>query len=82
MLPAWVRTSSMVAANLTPPAFPRPPVLTCDLTITGVPSFSAAATASSTLVTTMPGLTGTSWAANSSFAWYSYRSTRFSRLGI
>ena len=58
MLPAWVRTSSTVAAYFTPPALPRPPIFTCDFTITGVPSRSAASTASSTVVATMPGRRG------------------------
>src|SRR6478735_3273197 len=75
MLPAWVRTSSVLAANFTPPALPRPPIFTWDLTITGRPSRSAAATASSTVVTTVPSGAGTPWARNSSLAWYSYRST-------
>src|SRR5450755_1442610 len=75
MFPACLRTSSRVAANLTPPALPRPPILTCDLTITGGPNASAAATASSTVVTTRPGGAGTPCAVKISFAWYSYRST-------
>src|SRR6478735_9177440 len=75
MLPAWVRTSSVLAANFTPPALPRPPIFTWDLTITGRPSRSAAATASSTVVTTVPSGAGTPWARNNSLAWYSYRST-------
>ena len=75
MLSACVRTSSIVLANFTPPALPRPPILTCDFTITGVPSRVAASTASSTVRATMPAGAGTPCAANSSFAWYSYRST-------
>ena len=59
MFPAWVRTSSMVAANFTPPALPRPPIFTCDFTITGVPSSCAAATASSTVRATRPAGAGT-----------------------
>jgi hypothetical protein len=39
-----------VSANLTPPAFIRPPVSTCDLTTVGPPIFSAAARASAGVV--------------------------------
>ena len=44
---AWVNASSGVAAYFTPPALPRPPTLTCALTITGLPISSAIALASS-----------------------------------
>ena len=49
--------SSGVLASLTPPALPRPPALTCALT-TQTPSSSAAARASSGVVTTMPRVRG------------------------
>ena len=42
--------SSGVSANLTPPAFMRPPVSTWDLITTGPPMSSAAARASSAVV--------------------------------
>src|SRR6185312_1436711 len=42
--------SSGVSANLTPPAFIRPPVSTCDLITTGPPISSAALRASSGVV--------------------------------
>ncbi|CFN64087.1 Uncharacterised protein [Bordetella pertussis] len=45
---SW-RTSSIERPSLTPPPLPRPPAWICALTTqTGPPSFSAAATASST----------------------------------
>ena len=47
---ACAAASSGVSANLTPPAFIRPPVSTCDLTTTGPPISSAAWRASSALV--------------------------------
>src|SRR4051812_18667515 len=64
------------AANLTPPALPRPPALTWALTITGPPSCSAAARASSGVVTTTCRVTGTWYLPNSSLACHSNRSTR------
>ena len=42
--------SSGVSANLTPPAFIRPPLSTCDLITTGPPISSAASRASSAVV--------------------------------
>src|SRR3954464_11380992 len=42
MSAAFASASSAVGANFTPPALPRPPVLTCALTMTGRPSRSAA----------------------------------------
>ena len=74
MFDACSNASSGVFASLTPPALPRPPALTCALT-TQKPSFSAAARASSGVVTTMPRVVVTPCLANSSFAWYSIRST-------
>src|SRR3954453_24216583 len=65
-----------VAANLTPPALPRPPALTWALTITGPPSCSAAVRASSGVVTTTCRVTGTWYLPNSSLACHSNRSTR------
>src|SRR3954469_7422974 len=63
-------------ASLTPPALPRPPVLTWALTTTvPPPSFSADARASSGVVATCASSTGTPCAANRSRAWYSKRST-------
>ena len=58
-------------ASFTPPALPRPPVLTCALTTTVPPSSAAAAAASSGVSTVRPGSTGTPCAAKRSFAWYS-----------
>src|SRR5688500_12363242 len=75
---AFSSVSSGVEASFTPPALPRPPVLTWALTTTGWPNFAAMAWASAGLVATSPGSTGTPWAAKRSFAWYSYRSTRVS----
>src|SRR6476659_4210445 len=72
---AWVRASAGVLATLTPPALPRPPILTCALTTVTPPSFSAIALASSGVVATSPRLTGTPYFWNSCFAWYSNRST-------
>ena len=74
MLLAWVNASSGVAAYFTPPALPRPPTLTCALTMTGLPISSAIALASSAESVTRPGVVGTLCLANSSFAWYSKRS--------
>ena len=67
--------SSGVLATFTPPALPRPPVLTCALTTTTPPIFSAAARTSSGVSATMPASTGTSYFSKRSRAWYSYRST-------
>ena len=67
MLAAWVCTASTSAANLTPPALPRPPVCTWAFTITGVPNRSAAATASCTVVTASPGDTGIPYDAKNCF---------------
>src|SRR3954447_23613832 len=63
------------SASLTPPALPRPPVLTCALTTTVLPYFSAAPLASAAVRATVPGVTGTPCLAKRSFAWYSNRST-------
>src|SRR4051794_14903931 len=75
MLRACVSASSGVAANLTPPALPRPPAFTWALTITGPPSCSAAARACSGVDTTTWAVTGTPYFPNSSFACHSNRST-------
>src|SRR3954451_16950516 len=75
MLRAWVSASAGVAAYFTPPALPRPPVLTCAFTMTGPPSRSAAARASSGDETTVWSVVGTPYLANSSFACHSNRST-------
>ena len=74
MFSALVCASSGVAAYFTPPALPRPPVLTCALIITGLPISSAIARASVAESVTRPGVVGTPCLANSSFAWYSKRS--------
>src|SRR3954453_2580600 len=71
--------SSGVSANFTPPALPRPPVLTWAFTTTAVPSVWAAARASAAVDATTPGSTGTPCAAKSSLAWYSNRSTQVLR---
>ena len=55
---AWVNASSAVAAYFTPPALPRPPVLTCAFTITGLPISSAIALAPSAVSVTRPGVDG------------------------
>ena len=73
---ALSRASSALAAILIPPAFPRPPIFTCALITAGKPTFSAAATASSTVRAGMPDGTGISWRAKSCFPWYSRRSMR------
>src|SRR3954454_22292976 len=78
MASAFASASSGVSASLTPPALPRPPVLTWAFTTTVVPYCSASALASAGVLATSPGSTGTLWAAKRSFAWYSYRSTRVS----
>src|SRR5215203_672833 len=72
---AFATASCGSVASFTPPALPRPPVLTCALTTTLPPSASAAASASSGAVITVPTVTGTPCLAKSSFAWYSIRST-------
>ena len=65
-------TSSTLLQTLTPPAFPRPPACTCALTThTGPSSLFAAATASSTVLASMPSETGMPKERNRSFAWYS-----------
>ena len=74
MFCAWVKASSAVAAYFTPPALPRPPVLTCAFTMTGLPICSAMALVPSAVSVTQPGVVGTLCLANSSFAWYSKRS--------
>ena len=71
MASAFSFASSGVWASLTPPAFPRPPTFTCALTTTWLPICSAAALASSGVLATEPGRTGTPWAAKRSLAWYS-----------
>src|SRR6266566_4316195 len=73
--PASCAASSAEPASFTPPALPRPPVLTCAFTTTGTPIRAAATRACSGVSATSPGSTGTACAAKSSFAWYSYRST-------
>ncbi|CFE45878.1 Uncharacterised protein [Mycobacterium tuberculosis] len=57
-----------VAAYLTPPALPRPPILTCALTITGRPISVAIALAPSAVSVTRPGVLGTLCLANNSLA--------------
>ena len=47
---AWAAASSGVSANLTPPAFIRPPVRTCDLITVGAPIPAASSRASSGVV--------------------------------
>ena len=69
------KASSGVLASFTPPALPRPPAFTWALT-TQKPYSSAAALASSGVVTTVPMVVVTPCLAKSSFAWYSIRSTR------
>ena len=55
---AWASASSGVSANLTPPAFIRPPVSTCDLITVGPPIFSAASLASSAVLQKPYSVTG------------------------
>ena len=55
---AWASHSSGVSANLTPPAFIRPPVSTCDLITTGPPISAAICLAPSALVAKPPPATG------------------------
>ena len=71
MAAAFSCASSGEVASLTPPALPRPPVLTWALTTTVPPSSAAAAAASSPVSAVLPGSTGTPCAANNSRAWYS-----------
>ena len=79
---ALAPASSAVRAGLTPPALPRPPVLTCALTTTRREPRSnmswAARRACSGVVARAPGGTGTPCRSNRSLAWYSYRSMRSS----
>ena len=75
MASAFSTASSGVVASLTPPALPRPPVLTWALTTTGLPIRSATPRAASAVSIVSPGSTGTPCLAKSSFAWYSMRST-------
>ena len=86
MARACSSASSAVLATLTPPALPRPPVLTCALTTVtpplAAPMRSAAARASSGVVATAPASTGTPCFSNTSRAWYSKRSTRRSVLHL
>ena len=63
------------SASLTPPALPRPPVLTWALTTTTPPSSRLRPPASSAVVDDDAERTGTPCLAKSSFAWYSNRST-------
>src|SRR4051812_20231425 len=74
---SWARALAVSgsSASLTPPAFPRPPTLTCALTTTGAAISRAIASACSGVSATPPGSTGTPCAANRSRAWYSKRST-------
>ena len=69
------RASSGLLASFTPPALPRPPVLTWAFTTTRPPIFSAAARASSGVVTTSPTVVRTPCLAKTVFAWYSIKST-------
>src|SRR4051794_15944191 len=86
MARACSSASSALRAPLTPPALPRPPVLTWALTTVtpplAVPMRSAAARASSGVVATAPASTGTPCFSNTSRAWYSKRSTRRSVLTV
>src|SRR5215472_1567715 len=82
---AFSCASSGVSASFTPPALPRPPVFTWALiTASGLAPGLAAANSSATcpacsaVLATLPCGIGTPYSANSSFAWYSKRSTRVS----
>src|SRR4051794_12603737 len=76
MSAARAAASSGLCASFTPPALPRPPVLTWALTTTvPPPSRSAPARASSGVSATAASSTGTPCSANRSRAWYSNRST-------
>ena len=66
--------SSGVAANFTPPALPRPPVLTCALTMTGLADLLGDRLGVIGVVGHPARVVGTLCLANSSFAWYSKRS--------
>ena len=72
---AFSSASSGLLASLTPPALPRPPVFTWAFTTTRPPIFSAAARASSGVVTTSPTVVRTPCLAKTVFAWYSIKST-------
>src|SRR2546426_2832356 len=74
ILPAWVRTSSTLAANWMPPALPLPPTWTWALTTTGYPMRSATATAPSAVSATSPAETGMPKRAKYCLPWYSKRS--------
>ncbi len=67
--------SAGVAASLTPPALPRPPVWTWAFTTTARPSFRAMASASSGVAATPPSNIGTPAFIKRSRAWYSCRFT-------
>jgi hypothetical protein len=69
MLSAAWAASSGVLASLMPPALPRPPISTCALTTTGVPSRSATAFASAGVRTTSPCGVGTPNSRRICFAW-------------
>src|SRR5664279_3936648 len=72
---AAASASAGLCTTFTPPALPRPPVLTCALTTTvPPPRLSAAARASVGVEATMPASTGTPCFSNMSRAWYSKRS--------
>ena len=58
MASACSAASSGVSANLTPPAFMRPPESTCDLITVGPPIRSAAARASSAVFAKPKSVTG------------------------
>ena len=73
---AFACASAGSSASFTPPALPRPPVLTCALTTTGPPNLRVASWAAKAWVHTSPGVTGTPCFPNRCLAWYSYRSTR------
>jgi hypothetical protein len=71
MLSAAWAASSGVRASLMPPALPRPPISTCALTTTGLPSRSATAFAPAGVLTTSPCGVGTPKSLRICFAWYS-----------
>ena len=70
---AFSYASSGVCASFTPPALPRPPAWTCALITTVPPIEAATSRASSGVLATRPGSTGSPWRANSSLPWYSCR---------
>src|SRR5580698_2828877 len=76
---ALAYASSGPSASFTPPALPRPPTFTCAFTTTSewpsAANSAAISRACSAVVATLPGWTGMPYSANSSFAWYSNRST-------